>query len=334
MNRRQVADLLRRQAAILALSPPFVRRTLGALRGRTKIVYAHHVGRPAPHLTAFGRPVTPERLDEHLTMLGRHFEFAPLSEVLTDNAAGGSSRRLAVTFDDGFDLIASGALDVLNAHRVKATSFVLTAMLGNRGLMWRNRLSAILALRPAERYLRAYNAIADRAGLPEVGDATELLSSAMGWDMARKDELTDALWAACDMPPLREFLDEHRPYFTADGLATWLADGHAVGLHSATHPDCSRLDADGVRVEILDPARRLCTDLGQASVAFSYPFGRRCGPAQSRLLAEAGLFDCALGIRGCSRSGTDPLRLDRASIEDDMRFSVYGKAFLGSPRSS
>jgi len=156
----------------------------------------------------------------------------------------------------------------------------------------------------------------------------------MGWDMARKDELADALWAACDMPPLREFLDEHRPYFTADGLATWLADGHAVGLHSATHPDCSRLDADGVRVEILDPARRLCTDLGQASVAFSYPFGRRCGPAQSRLLAEAGLLDCALGIRGCSPGGTDPLRLERASIEDDMRFSVYGKAFLGSPRSS
>jgi peptidoglycan/xylan/chitin deacetylase (PgdA/CDA1 family) len=311
-----------------------VRRTLGALRGRTKIVYAHHVGSPAPHLTAFGPAVTPERLDEHLTMLGRHFEFAPLSEVLADNAAGGSSRRLAVTFDDGFDLIAGGALDVLNAHRVKATSFVLTGMLGNRGLMWRNKLSAILALRPAERYLRAYNAIAGRAGLPEVGDARELLSSAMGWDMARKDELADALWAACDMPPLSEFLDEHRPYFTADGLATWLADGHAVGLHSATHPDCSRLDADGVRVEILDPARRLCTDLGQASVAFSYPFGRRCGPAQSRLLAEAGLLDCALGIRGCSTGGTDPLRLERASIEDDMRFSVYGKAFLGSPRSS
>jgi peptidoglycan/xylan/chitin deacetylase (PgdA/CDA1 family) len=334
MNRRQVADLLRRQAAILALSRPFVRRTLRALGGRTKIVYAHHVGPVAPHLTAFGPAFTPERLDEHLTMLRRHFEFAPLSEVLADNAAGGGSRRLAVTFDDGFDLIAGGALDILDAHGVKATSFVLTAMLDNRGLMWRNKLSAIQALRPAERCLAAYNAIAERAGLPRIGDATELLSSAMGWDMARKDELADLLWAACDMPPLSEFLDEHRPYFTADGLATWLGEGHAVGLHSATHPDCSRLDADGVRVEILDPARRLCTDLGQASVAFSYPFGRRCGPAQSRLLAEAGLLDCALGIRGCSPSGTDPLRLERASIEHDMHFSVYGKAFLGSPRSS
>ena len=267
-------------------------------------------------------------------MLGRHFEFAPLSEVLADNAAGGSSRRLAVTFDDGFDLIAGGALDVLNAHRVKATSFVLTAMLGNRGLMWRNKLSAILVLRPAERYLRAYNTIAGRAGLPEVGDATELLSSAMGWDMARKDELADTLWAACDMPPLSEFLDEHSPYFTADGLATWLADGHAVGLHSATHPDCSRLDADGVRAEILEPARRLRAELGVAQLHFSFPFGRRCRPELEPLLERDALLACALGIRGFSPRATNPMRLERASIEGDMRFSVYGKAFLDFPRAS
>jgi peptidoglycan/xylan/chitin deacetylase (PgdA/CDA1 family) len=267
-------------------------------------------------------------------MLGRHFEFAALSEVLADNAAGRSSRRIAVTFDDGFDLMTSGALEVLGAHGVKATSFVLTAMLDNRGLMWRNKLSAILALAPAERSVRAYNAIVGRAGLPGIGDATELLSAAMAWNMTRKDELADALWAACDMPPLSEFLDEHRPYFSADGLARWLADGHALGLHSATHPDCSRLDDDGVRVEILDPARRLCADLGLPSVAFSYPFGRRCGPAQERLLDEAGLLGCALGIRGCSPRGTDALRLERASLEHDMRFSLYGKAFLGSPRSS
>jgi peptidoglycan/xylan/chitin deacetylase (PgdA/CDA1 family) len=329
-----VADPLRRQVAILALSRPFARRTLRALGRRTKIVYAHHVGPPAPHLAAFGPAFTPERLDEHLTTLGHHFEFAPLAEVLTDNAAGGASRRLAVTFDDGFDLIAGGALDVLDAHGVKATTFVLTATLGNRGLMWRNKLSAIQALRPAERAVSAYNALAQRTGVPPIGDASEFLGAAMEWDMARKDELADELWGACDMPPLGEFLDEHRPYFTADGLAQWRAGGHAVGLHSATHPDCSRLDDRGVLAEILEPAQRLCAELGQASVTFSYPFGRRCRPAQARLLAESGLLGCALGIRGCSPVGTDPLRLERASVESDMRFSVYGKAFLGYPHSS
>ena len=165
----------------------------------------------------------------------------------------------------------------------------------------------------------------------------------MGWDMARKDELADLLWAACDMPPLSEFLDEHRPYFTADGLATWLGEGHAVGLHSATHPDCSRLDADGVRVEILDPARRLCTDLGQASVAFSYPSGdaavlrsRGCSPRQGSSTAPSasggarpvGPIRCASSAHRSSttcisrfmarRSSVPPVRPERAARRAPM----------------
>ena len=57
----------------------------------------------------------------------------------------------------------------------------------------------------------------------------------MRWDMGRKDELADALWAACDMPPLAEYLDEHRPYFTAEALARWRRRRPRVGLHTR-HP--------------------------------------------------------------------------------------------------
>jgi peptidoglycan/xylan/chitin deacetylase (PgdA/CDA1 family) len=332
MDRRQVHNALRRHVGILALSSPFRRRTVRELAGRTKIVYAHHVGPPAPHLAAFGPAFSPEQLDEHLRTLGRDFAFAALPEVLADGRTpDGSSPRLAVTFDDGFDLVGSGALDVLNAHGVTATTFVLPPMLDNHGLMWRNKLSAILALRPAETSVRAYNALAERTGSRRIGHSSELLGAAMGWDTARKDEFADELWAVCDMPPLRELLDEHRPYLSAEGVARWLADGHGIGLHTDTHPDCSKLDDDGVRAEILDPARRLCADIGCTSVAFSYPFGRKCRPAQERLLAESGLLDCALGVGGFSPRGTGPLGLERASIEGDMRFSVYGRAFLGFP---
>jgi peptidoglycan/xylan/chitin deacetylase (PgdA/CDA1 family) len=325
---------LRRHAATVALSAPAAPWTRRTLRGRTKIVYAHHVGPAAPHLASFGPAFTVAALDEHLAALARHFEFASLAEVLAANDAddAGASARLAVTFDDGFDLIGSGALDVLDAHGVKATTFVLTEMLDNRGLMWRNKLSAIRALRPEQTYVPAYNRLMASVGEPAIGDASELMGAAMQWDMRRKDELADELWAACDMPALSEFLDEHRPYFTRDGLATYLGRGHAVGLHTATHPDCSRLDADGVRAEIVEPARALGGELGIGSLPFSYPFGRRCAPALEPILVQAGVLHCALGIRGFSRRGTDPWHLERASIEGDMRFSVYGKAFLGVPR--
>ena len=308
------------------------RLTLRGLRHRTKIVYAHHVGPPAPHFADFQPVFVPEQLDAHLTELGRHFEFASLGDVLASN--GGDSSLLAVTFDDGFDLISSGAKAVLEAHGVKATTFVLTAMLDNRGLMWRNKLSAIRALRTPNAYLSAYNRVTARVGAAPIRESSQLLGAAMRWDMARKDELVDELWAECDMPPLDEYLDEHRPYLSREQLARWIADGHGVGLHTQTHPDCSRLDADGVRAEILEPARRLSAELGVATLAFSYPFGRRVRPELEPMLEEEGILECALGIQGFARTGTSPMRLERASIEGDMRFSVYGKAFLDFPRAS
>jgi peptidoglycan/xylan/chitin deacetylase (PgdA/CDA1 family) len=260
-------------------------------------------------------------------MLARDSEFASLGEVMRDG--GPTSRLLAVTFDDAFDLIRTGAIEVLDAHGIKATTFAITATLDNRELMWRNKLSAITALRPASTYVDAYNRL---PGVPQIAGASELMGAAFRWDMARKDELADALWVACDMPPLTDFLDEHRPYFTRDGLRTWRAHGHEVGLHTRTHPDCSRLDADALRAEILEPARELAAELGVQSLAFSYPFGRRCAPALAPMLEEARLLHCALGIRGFAQQGTSPMQLERASIENDMSFSVYGKAFLGLPR--
>jgi peptidoglycan/xylan/chitin deacetylase (PgdA/CDA1 family) len=331
MNRRQVTDLLRRHAGILAISGPFARRTLRALAQRTKIVYAHHVGPPAPHFADFGPPFGPEELDAQLTELGRHFEFAPLADVLA--SSGRESPLLAVTFDDGFDLVGNGAKQVLDAHGVRATVFLVTEYLDNRGLMWRNKLSAIRALRPPDAYVTEYNRVTTQVGARPIRAASELMDAAMGWDMGRKDELADALWEACDMPPLAEYLEEHRPYLTHEQLATWLADGHFAGLHTATHPDCSRLDADAVDAEILEPARRLSAQLGAAPLHFSYPFGRRVRPELEPLLERDGLLGCALGIRGFAPAGTSPMHLERASIEGDMRFSVYGKAFLDFPRA-
>ena len=81
----------------------------------------------------------------------------------------GSSQMLAVTFDDGFDLVRSGALEVLNAHGVKATSFVVTAMLDNRALMWRYKLSAIQTLRPEETYVPANNRLMEASRRPASG---------------------------------------------------------------------------------------------------------------------------------------------------------------------
>jgi peptidoglycan/xylan/chitin deacetylase (PgdA/CDA1 family) len=311
-----------------AASPPLRRRTQAIFADRVNVVYYHYIGEPRPYYADFYSGTTVERLDADLRRLARWFDFAPLSEVV---AAGRSARpRLAVTFDDGFDLVATGALDVLERHGVKATTFVMTGCVGNADLMWRNKLSASRALRGPEACVRAYNEVAERYALAPIADAAQLLPASARWPLRRKDELADELWRACGMPPLADFLAEHRPYLGWDDLQAWIARGHEVGHHTRSHPQCARLDADGVRTEIVEPAALLRERLGLDWLAFSYPFGSRLDRGTERELFEQGVFDCALGIRGFAPAGTPPYRLERASAEHHLDFEVFGRAALAS----
>jgi len=148
--------------------------------------------------------------------------------------------------------------------------------------------------------------------------------------MKLKEELVDDLWRACDMPVLDEFLEEHRPYFTWDGLKQWLAAGHHVGLHTATHPFCSGLGSEEVRTEIEEPASLLRSRLGLGFLPFSYPFGVRLCEMAEQQLYESRVFDCAFGIEGFVPRGTPDYRLERACIEGNFVFNVFGSALLGS----
>ncbi len=297
------------------------------------VVYSHYVGEPTPYYADFYEGSTLDRLDGQLRTLAQHFEFGPLHEVIAATARSETARPLlAVTFDDGFDLISCGAMDVLSDHGVEATSFVITGTVGNVDLMWRNKLSAIRALRPESLYVATYTELATPRGLAPLERGDRLMAAASHWPTNEKEDLVNELWAACDMPPLDRFLDEFRPYFTWEGLETWLAAGHAVGLHTATHPFCSTLDDAAVQTEIVGAAATLRARLRVDFLPFSYPFGARLREDTERALYEAGVFDAAFGIEGFASSRAPRYRLERASIEGELGFSVFGRACLGLPR--
>jgi len=329
-------EAVKKSLGLVALQPPFSSWTRHGLRGGINVIYTHYVGEAVPYYADFYLGSTLDRFDRDLSILKEHFEFVPLTDLVRCNRAHSEPSRplLALTFDDGFDTLRNGVMEVLDYNGVRATTFVITGTIGNKNLMWRNKLTAIRALRQERVYLRRYNSLMSKVGLSSISRGDELLHASACWSMDRKEDLVDALWKACDMPPLDEFLEEHRPYFTWSGLEQWLAAGHDVGLHTATHPFCSGLGREAIRTEVEEPAALLRAKLGRRFLPFSYPFGVRLSGATERELYDNGVFDCAFGIEGFAPKGTQEYRLERACVEGDFAFSVFGNVLLKAMRQS
>jgi Polysaccharide deacetylase len=195
-------------------------------------------------------------------------------------------------------------------------------------------LSVVFSASDRSRLAARYNRLMRAWNLPEIREATELLSASLRWPMEGKDDLASLLWEACELPPVEQFLKQERPYFSWEGIEEWLARGHSIGLHTRTHPDCSRLGEDGINREIVGPAALLRERFGVSAIPFSYPFGWRAAAATEQVLVNRGVVDCALGIEGFAPFGTAPHALERACIEQDLTFNAFGRPLLGLPRQA
>ncbi len=287
------------------------------LRRAVNIVYYHYVGQPPPHYAPFYTGCTVERFQEELKILSRIFDFVSLNEVLSERGGQMPRRRplLAVTFDDGLDLRATGAMEILDRFRIKATSFVMTGGIGNQMLMWRYVLAVIQSCVPELVWRAQYIEMAATQRLSPLAASQSLLDATYTWDMQWKDQWAAELWTRCGLVPLAEYLAQKRPYFDWFGLQEWLGAGHSVGFHTHTHPFCSRLAASDIEDELIRPAAELKQRLGLEQLCFSYPFGNRFHPKLEQEIFDKGIFKALFGISGFAPSGRSKARLDRLSIE-------------------
>lgn len=100
------------------------------------------------------------------------------------------------------------------------------------------------------------------------------------------------------------------PLMNIAELREWLAAGHEIGSHTATHPELFRLPESAAREEIFGSKKRLEDLLGLSLRHFCYPYGRG-NKMLAELVAEAGFETACTTAFGVNKPPVRPFALRR-----------------------
>jgi peptidoglycan/xylan/chitin deacetylase (PgdA/CDA1 family) len=113
---------------------------------RFEIVLYHFVSERRNDFTLSGHTVAPREFRSQLEYLAGRYTIVRLA----DAAAGAEAVRTrtgpfaAVCFDDGYRCVIEEAYPILESMRIPATMFVNPPVLGNRDLLWRDKIRYLL----------------------------------------------------------------------------------------------------------------------------------------------------------------------------------------------
>jgi peptidoglycan/xylan/chitin deacetylase (PgdA/CDA1 family) len=320
-----VGERLTRAFGALVRQPLVFRFFNSIYQNQVNIVFFHGIWPAGSDKLRLFWGITLPTFAKAISTLHRDFEFVSLDKAMVGSGTRGKA-FMALTFDDGLETRSAELIEFLDDHNIPATAFVITRCLDNRDLMWRHKLNCIEVLKGTEILFREFTRLQGRLGLPLPRNRPRSIRHLLpNWPMTRKDEYAAALWKACDMPPLSEFLDRYKPYLTWAELRRWLDHGHTVGLHTESHPHCYGLSMSDLEREIFAPARLIESRLNVRSIPFAYPFGGRFQPQIEAYVRSTNVFSAMLGVNGLSPLSASPQDLERADGERHIDNVVYGQ---------
>jgi peptidoglycan/xylan/chitin deacetylase (PgdA/CDA1 family) len=325
-----VIDLPRLRAAASRLATHGQRRA-------TVLLY-HRIA--VPDHDPWSLAVSPTHFAEHMQVLRKHAEVAPLSRLRSRIEDRRAPRSIvAVTFDDGYADNTS-ALAALEHHEVPATIFVIAGALGTTP--WWDRLASLLL---------DVGKLPEHMSLVLGGTAIErLLGGSASYDREAYD--TNRGWRAGTEPPTprhalymelwrllqpmrhaerERALDEIGAWahatpqppdarlITQDELGALAAHPLIdVGGHTISHPRLSALTLEEQREEIAGGKRVLEEIVGARLTSFAYPFGRPEDLTSETVSAvrDAGFDEACANYSGTVRASSDRYRLPRAYVHD------------------
>ena len=126
-------------------------------------------------------------------------------------------------------------------------------------------------------------------------------------------------WKSMDLPKL--------PLLDWEELGRLAEEGVALGSHTRTHADLTRLEASRMEDEVAGSAERIKRETGVRPVSFAYPFGRH-DDAATEAVRRAFEWACTTELRPIDRSDYPHLlpRLDMYYLQQPNRLESWGSS--------
>lgn len=210
----------------------------------------------------YGICVSPAHFAEQMAYLRQHMQPLPLSELVEQAMVGSlPPRAVTVTFDDGYADNLHEAFPVLAEHRIPATLFVTSGILG--GEFWWDELARLIQSRPPAWWQTAMPEL-KRHHVPAFYEW--LLPLPVADRRAKLEQLWHMVGGKTPGPSLL-LTETDVKELAANSL--W-----EIGSHTLTHPSLNLLAPEEQRREIGQSRQMLEALVGKPVCSFSYPNGR------------------------------------------------------------
>ena len=235
-------------------------------------VFYHAVSdEPMPHVRNLYPIVPVSAFEDALRYLKTHYTPVTYAQMHAHIFEGAPlpPRAVHLSFDDGYTECFSVVRPLLKKHDFPATFFLVTGLLDNRQLFYRNKQSLCL-----ERLTAPDFDPATLRALPASLDAPRAaLDDFIAWFAALRLPDETLIDAVCDALGVdwRAFLAAQQPYLTTEQVRQMHAEGFTLGAHTITHRKLMDLPPDEVETEIAVSCRIVGEITGEAVVPFSFP---------------------------------------------------------------
>jgi peptidoglycan/xylan/chitin deacetylase (PgdA/CDA1 family) len=259
-----------------------------------------------------GLAISPENFAQHLEVLTRVAQVAPLSAL--DDAPQprhGERPRVAITFDDGYVDNLLHAEPVLARFKAPATVFIATSLIGGHAFWWDDLAAIILGNHPLPAKLRVRigveNFESDSRGTRQRLFATlqqKLKAVDHEAQIAAISSLREATSGPIEVDPIA------RPMTQDELLRLSESKFVAIGAHTLTHPSLPNLSPADQLAEIAGSKQACERMLGFTPDSFAYPYGDLASETPD-LVAKAGFARACSTRPDLNFTGTSPLLIPR-----------------------